>query len=176
MPKIDDDKLQFTNGEDHFPGALESLKYQQLCQSIRSSYEHFLKQPFPIVSQHGKDMPLANTLYLSPFALVSHGLEAEPVFNFGNQVALRLFGYDWDSFIELPSKYSAQAMLRQERQKLLATVSEQGYIDNYSGIRISASGKRFHIHQATVWNLIKPNGDPLGQAAMFSRWTWLPEN
>ena len=64
-------------------------------------------------------------------------------------------------------------MHRDERAEMLATTQRQGYIDNYAGIRISSTGKRFKIDQALVWNLIDDYGNPVGQAATFSDWTWL---
>jgi len=56
---------------------------------------------------------------------------------------------------------------------LLAQVTEHGFIDDYSGIRISKSGRRFRIGRATVWNLVTERGEPCGQAATFDRWNYL---
>ena len=52
-------------------------------------------------------------------------------------------------------------------------VSAHGYIDDYVGVRISASGKRFLIEDAIVWNLIDGQGAYHGQAAVFKKWTYL---
>jgi hypothetical protein len=38
---------------------------------------------------------------------------------------------------------------------------------------VSASGRRFLVRQATVWNLIDPEGLPCGQAASFAEWQWI---
>jgi hypothetical protein len=56
---------------------------------------------------------------------------------------------------------------------LLERVTRDGYIDDYTGIRVTSSGRRFRIHQATVWNLLTPDGTRCGQAAMFDAWTFL---
>jgi MEKHLA domain len=64
-----------------------------------------------------------------------------------------------------------EAPERQERERLLARVTAHGIIDDYSGIRIAKSGRRFRILRATVWNLSDAAGRPLGQAAAFSDWT-----
>jgi hypothetical protein len=56
---------------------------------------------------------------------------------------------------------------------LLATVNQHGFIDDYRGVRISKSGRRFMIEQATVWNLLDENGAPYGQAASFSQWEYI---
>ena len=65
-------------------------------------------------------------------------------------------------------------MSRQERAALLSRVSRDNYIDDYSGVRITKTGKRFRIDQATVWNVVDSDtGDYLGQAAVFSYWSFL---
>jgi predicted DNA-binding protein (UPF0251 family) len=55
----------------------------------------------------------------------------------------------------------------------LEAVTQRGFIDDYSGIRISKTGRRFQISRATVWNLISEKGEPCGQAAMFDEWKFL---
>ena len=58
-------------------------------------------------------------------------------------------------------------------RRLLAAVARRGFIDDYSGIRISKTGRRFRLAQATVWNLLAENDQPCSQAAMFSDWKFL---
>ncbi len=120
---------------------------------------------------HGSlDMGSAKALFNAPFALISHGTENEPVFNYANKTAMRLFNMTWNEIITLQSRYSAEQPNRQQRSQFLHEVKTHGYIDNYSGIRIAKGGRRFYIEQATVWNLIDNNDDYYGQAAMFSHW------
>jgi hypothetical protein len=52
-------------------------------------------------------------------------------------------------------------------------VTRDGFIDDYSGVRIARTGRRFRITHATVWNLLSPDGRACGQAAMFGNWTFL---
>jgi len=106
-------------------------------------------------------------LFRAPFVVLSHGTEADPVLNFGNRAALELWEMDWEAFTRTPSRLTAEPMEREERAIFLKTVSEQGFIDNYTGIRISSSGRRFHIMKATVWNLTDEAGTIRGQAATF---------
>jgi hypothetical protein len=56
---------------------------------------------------------------------------------------------------------------------LLDTVTRQGYIDDYRGVRISRTGRRFLIDTATVWTVLDERGAPYGQAATFSAWKYL---
>ena len=107
------------------------------------------------------------TLWSAPLAIVAHGTEADPLFFFGNAAALDAFELPVERFIGMPSRYSAEPDERSARQALLDRVSARGYIDDYTGVRISDSGRRFTIAQATVWNLIDANGTRHGQAAAF---------
>jgi len=116
---------------------------------------------------------LSKNLFASPFVLVSHGTEADPILNYGNAAALTLWEMSWDELTRTPSRLTAEAPQREERARLLATVTERGFIDDYSGVRISKSGRRFRISRATVWNLVTEGGEPCGQAAMFNRWEFL---
>lgn len=115
----------------------------------------------------------ASHIFHAPFVVLSHNTEADPVLNYANLAALKLFELDWDTLIRTPSRLTAEAPLREERERLLQEVSQRGYIDDYSGIRVSQNGRRFRIEQATVWNLKDENGQHTGQAALFSQWKFL---
>lgn len=116
----------------------------------------------------------ARALFEAPAVLLSHGTEADPLFNYGNRAALELFELTWAELMGMPSRLTAEAPDRAERARLLARVAADGFIDDYAGVRVSRHGRRFAIRGATVWNLIGPNGEPLGQAATFSEWRYLP--
>ena len=116
---------------------------------------------------------LAQRVFEAPFVIVSHGTEADPVLNYGNAAALALWEMSWEELTRTPSRLTAEAPNREERARLLAEVSARGFIDNYTGVRISKSGRRFRISRATVWNLLTQDHEPCGQAAMFDRWGFL---
>jgi hypothetical protein len=109
-------------------------------------------------------------LYKAPMVVLAHDTATDPVFFYGNRAAQRLFEMTWEELVRLPSRYSAEQVAREERQRLLDLVTRQGFIDNYSGVRIAKSGKRFLIEHATVWNLLGQEGQVLGHAAAFDRW------
>jgi len=115
----------------------------------------------------------AEKIFHAPFVLVSHGAEADPVLNYGNAAALALWEMSWDEFTRTPSRLTAEAPNREERARLLESVARRGFIDDYSGVRISKAGRRFKIFRATVWNLVSEGGGTCGQAAMFDRWEFL---
>ena len=112
----------------------------------------------------------ARALYHAPFAVLSHDAAPDPRFTYANLTAQRLFEMAWPEIVGLPSRHSAEPLVQEERERLLARVAEQGYIDDYCGVRIARSGSRFRIRDATVWNLIDEQGRPCGQAACFSDW------
>ncbi len=119
------------------------------------------------------DSAFAQSLFNAPFALISHGTEAEPLFNYANKTAMKLFNMTWNEITNLQSRYSAEQPSRAERAQLLNEVKAKGYIENYSGVRIAQGGGRFYIEQASVWNLTDNEGRYRGQAAMFSDWHYL---
>ncbi len=116
---------------------------------------------------------LAERVWCAPQVVVAHGTEADPVLWYGNRIALGLWQMDWAEFTATPSRFTAEAPEREERARLMAAVTAQGFIDDYAGVRISRNGRRFRIHRATVWNVVDPEGAPAGQAATFSSWDWL---
>lgn len=130
---------------------------------IASSYRRLLGRDLVPLS----DDPVA-ALWDAPLALVAHGVQADPVFFFGNRAALAAFDASIDQFTAMPSRFSAESPLREERQALLDRVTADGFIDDYRGIRISTTGRRFEIAGAVVWNLVDEAGVRRGQAAAFA--------
>jgi hypothetical protein len=139
-------------------------------QEILNSFSRWLNRE--LIPRSGDAAEESRRLYAAPFVLVSHGTEPDPVLNYGNAAALALWEMDLAQFIRTPSRLTAEPVHRDERARMLAQTSERGYFDNYQGIRIAASGRRFRIEQAIVWNVVTANGDPAGQAATFARWEW----
>jgi MEKHLA domain len=115
----------------------------------------------------------AEMLYQVSFVVVSHGIETNPVLNYGNQIALDLWEMDWEHFTQTPSKSTAEPVNQAAREVMMAQVLRQGFVENYRGVRISSSGRRFEIDRAIIWNLTDLYGQPCGQAATFASWTYL---
>jgi hypothetical protein len=137
---------------------------------MANSFERLLGRP--LIEPTGNES-MVGQLFHAPFVLLSHNTEAEPIFNYANAQALALFELSWDELIHLPSRLSAEAVNQEERARLLAQVTAHGFIDNYEGVRISKTGKRFKIRNAVVWNLVDDGGAYKGQAACFSDWQFL---
>jgi hypothetical protein len=143
----------------------------QHTQLIARSLDHWTGRA--LLPGQFNPLGLAKHVFAAPFVLVSHGTEADPVLNYGNAAALKLWEMSWEELTRTPSRLTAEVPNREERARLLAAVTKHGFIDDYAGIRISKNGRRFRIAQATVWNLLDEKGNPAGQAAMFSRWEFL---
>ncbi len=135
-------------------------------QRLIKSFQHWTKTP--LVTSSVKDQ--ARSLFESPFVVVSHSTESDPIFNYGNARALALWQFDWDAFIQLPSRRSAELVEQIERDRLLLEAKTNGYIRNYRGIRISSAGQRFWIEDVILWDVLDENHQCCGQAATFSDW------
>lgn len=116
---------------------------------------------------------LARSLYDAPQVIVAHGTQTDPIFWFANRTAQRLWEVDWPMFIRMPSRQSVEAGEHDDRERLLARAQADGYVDDYQGVRISASGRRFRIQNVVLWNLRNEQDQPAGQAATFADWTFL---
>lgn len=100
-------------------------------------------------------------------AIVAHGTEADLLFFYGNRLALQLFEMSFAEFVRLPSRLSVEPLRRETRALLMERVAGQGFVNDYSGVRISGGGRRFMIADATVWNLVDEAGVHHWQAATF---------
>lgn len=141
------------------------------AQLLRNSHKMFTG--CDMIDANLCDKAAAKEIFYSYAVILSHNTQADPVLNYINQAGLELFELDWETMLTLPSRLTAEPMEQEARKKLLDKVSTKGYIDDYSGIRISITGRRFKIERATVWNLIDITGEYQGQAAMFSDWEYL---
>jgi hypothetical protein len=136
----------------------------QQAQRLMTSFQHWT----------GKSLiETPEALFEAPFVVVSHGTEPDPIFNYANRQALVLWEMDWETFTQLPSRYSAEPISREERSRLLAQAKAQGYISDYRGVRISSTGKRFWIEDVILWTVLDELDQPCGQAAAFSRWKFI---
>lgn len=139
------------------------------------SFHHFTGEEIvPDARQLGAT-DLANIMFNAPVAIVSHGTEADPIFRYANAAALDLWQMDWEAFTCLPSRHSAEpeSEIQGDRNRLLKAALENGFVNDYSGIRISSQGRRFEIRDTVLWNVIDQDGLRHGQAAFIRDWRYL---
>ncbi len=158
---------------------LSELPYPAKENSYLADHIHLLHNSLQALT--GRDLvendsppeEAAQHIFHAPFALLSHNTAADPVLTYGNRTALDLFELTWEELIVTPSRYTAEATDREKRARLMTQVETDGFIDDYSGIRVSKKGQRFRINQTLIWNLTDEEGSFCGQAAMFANWTFL---
>ena len=139
-------------------------------QRLLHSYQHWTGNY--LVDVNCTPEEIAQALFEAPFVLVSHGIEADPIFNYGNHKALQLWEFSWEEFTKMPSRQSAEEIVQEERDRLLAETATKGF-SNYSGIRITSTGKRFHIEDGILWNLIDEQNQHCGQAAILLNYKFI---
>lgn len=154
-------------------GVTLSKEWIRHTELLLCSYRHWLRHD--LIERSGSPKDDAIAVFEAPIVVVSHGIEADPILSYGNRMALELWEIDIPTLLQTPSRMTAEPMHRDERSRLLTRTSEDGYVDDYSGIRISQTGQRFRIDQAIVWNLMDADGEHCGQAATFSDWIMLPD-
>ncbi len=143
----------------------------QWSQRLLDSYCHWTGRE--LIERTSDTAQRARVLFEASFVVVSHGVEPDPILNYGNQTALDLWELSWDQFIKTPSRLTAEPDDRAERGRMLAQANAKGYFDGYRGVRISSTGRRFLVEQALIWTVIDPAGRSIGQAATFSNWSML---
>ncbi len=140
-------------------------------QFLLDSYRHWLTKE--LIERDGTTLDQAGRLFESSFVVVSHGLQEDPILNYGNRVALTLWEMDWEQLVQTPSRMTAEPINQAERAEMLRRAESHGYIDDYRGVRISRTGKRFLVEDAIVWTVLDAQGVKLGQAATFSKWSYI---
>ena len=138
-------------------------------QLLLNSFHHWMGRD--LFERNAEPVEQAEALFHAPFVVVSHGAEPEPILNYGNRAALELWEMTWDQLVRTPSRQTAEPENREERAHMLALAAAQGFFVGYRGIRTSATGKRFLVTDATVWNVLDGEQRLVGQAATFSKWT-----
>lgn len=145
---------------------------QRWCQLLLNSHRRWVG--CELGERNGSPEDQARALFEAPFVVVSHGVEADPVLNFGNRAALELWETTWEQFTQTPSRRTAEPVEQAERARMLAEADARGFIENYRGVRVSMTGRRFLVDRALVWNVVDADGRRRGQAATFGSWTPLP--
>lgn len=154
---------------DDCPNVVDSPPDPALSALVLRSYYRVVGEPLAPAGLD--DAQAARWLYeAAPFCILAHGTQADPIFFYANKSAQRCFEYSWAEFTALPSRLSAEAPNRAERQSLLDRVVQDGFAGGYIGLRISRSGRRFYIEDGTVWQLLDEHGVSHGQGAMVPRW------
>lgn len=133
---------------------------------MMASYERLLGRP---LAENAK------ALYHCDAVVLSHDGAADPVLTYGNLAGQRLWEMGWDQLTALPSRLTAEPAHQAQRDAMFNEMRRKGFIENYNGVRISASGRRFEIRNAVIWPLVDAAGVKKGEAATFREWQYLPD-
>ncbi|MCH9816250.1 MAG: MEKHLA domain-containing protein [Actinomycetia bacterium] len=121
----------------------------------------------------GEGLCPATELMGYPGAVLCHDMSPDPKLVYVNRAAQELWGRNWDDFVGQPSWITAAPEHRADRAAQLAA---PGLVTEYRGERVSATGHRFEIIDASIWPVYAESaefGKPreqVGQAATFCNW------
>ncbi len=144
--------------------APENNFQQAHAMLIIKSFQHTVGRPILPVAT-------AEILYHTPQIILSHNTQDDPVLTYGNLAAQTLWQRPWAELTQLPSRLTAEPAHRTQRADMFDKMRKFGFFENYTGIRISATGQRFEIHNATIWTLTDAQGKRRGEAATFTEFT-----
>lgn len=155
------------------PWQLESTIQQ--TQLILANYRRWFGED--LIAGDRPPLEQAKILFESPFVLLAHDTASDPIYTYGNQTALTLWERTWEELLQMPSRQSAENIDQAQavRNQLLQDTRNFGYKTGFSGIRVSKSGQRIRIEDVKLWDLLDESGEYRGQAAVFSKWTFLDE-
>ena len=146
----------------------------QHVHNVLRSYYNLLGHKFENLNL--EEPTLGEVILHSEWVVISHGNGPDPLFNYGNKKALSLFEVTLNELKKIRSRNSAEITFQSDREVFMQQVRDKGFATGYSGVRISATGKRFEIKNVTVWNVTDEKGDPAGQAACFKDWDYIDLN
>ncbi len=156
--------------KNEFP-SLENNWRNDIAEIAIASYEHFTGES--VVDCENKFSSPSETLFRLKHPLLVHDTQSDPIFCYGNLLALEIFEYNWEELLKLPSRLSAEVTQREDRSKMMEEIQKTGYMKGYSGTRITKTGKRIKIEDTTIWNLLGPNSQFSGQAALIKTFEYL---
>ena len=83
---------------------------------LRDSYQRVTGHPLVNASWTDlDDEALCAAFWNADAVIASHGVEDDPVLNYGNRRALELWEADWPAFTSMPSRLTAEPIRREER-------------------------------------------------------------
>jgi hypothetical protein len=123
---------------------------------------------FDLIAEYGFSLDkLGEQIFNADFYLLSHDRASDPILTYGNQQVLKQWDISWEGLVTMPSRKTAKPIDRSERASMMERVKANNYINGYSGVRVSKTGKEFTISDGIVWNLFMDDGEFYGQAAWF---------
>ena len=104
----------------------------------------------------------------SRFAVLSHGNQTDPIYNYVNAAGFRVFRWPAEVYYRLPSRKSApEGSARQQRAKVIddTVASDITYIDE--AVRVRYPNATVTLRDAILWNVYDDAGYRVGQTVLF---------
>lgn len=102
-----------------------------------------------------------------PVAVLAHDAATPPRLDWVNRAAAAAFEAAPADLIGRASAATAPPDATADRQQLFVRLEERGFVTGYSGVRVTATGRRFVIDDVTVYELSDPDGRAAGHAAII---------
>ncbi|MBO9703601.1 MAG: MEKHLA domain-containing protein [Sporocytophaga sp.] len=141
------------------------------CKLIAKNYKFWTGKELFEEKLHESE--LSEKMYNAPFVILSHGTQADPIYNYVNLKAQELWEYTWDEMIKLPSRRSAGTNETAQRLELIKEGQEKGITFTEKALRESCSGKKFYIKNVVLFNLLGEGGEYEGQCAIYNDWEFV---
>jgi MEKHLA domain len=123
---------------------------------------------YDLMKEYGFSLDtLGAEVFNADFYILSHNNATDPILNYGNKQVLDLWEVSWEELTTMHSKDTTKPVDRQARSVMMEQAKIHNYVNGYSGVRVSKTGKEFKILDGTIWNLFVNNDEPYGQAAWF---------
>lgn len=106
------------------------------------------------------------------YAVLSHGNQTDPIYNYFNKGALLQFQYPQEKVYSLPSRCSAPGGAHQiDRAKIMTQMTKESNDVRTipSAIRQTKDKRQFQLTNVTLWNVHDDDGVRVGQTAIFDR-------
>jgi hypothetical protein len=103
------------------------------------------------------------------FAILSHGNQTDPVYNYVNAAGFAVFGWPEELYHRLPSRFSApHGSDRQQRASVIQSTTDRSnitYIDK--ALRVRYPNATVTLKDAILWNVFDDDGIRVGQTVLF---------
>ena len=143
----------------------------RLMYLLLQSYQAAFNRPFHTCADNESlNRVVAQEVFALDTPLMAHGNEIDPLLNYVNACALRIWRMQWEEMVGMPSRLTAPIEEQKSRSFVLRNALKCHGIKGYQGVRVNSEGERFSIHGARIWTILDRNGKPFGQAATFTNW------
>ena len=102
------------------------------------------------------------------FAVLSHGNQSDPIYNYVNAAGFRVFRWPEDVYYQLPSRKSApEGAARNERARVIdnTVAGDITYIGE--AVRVRYPNATVTLRDAILWNVYDDDGCRAGQTVLF---------